>query len=50
MKTREEVLKILEREKPELMRRYGLKRLALFGSYAREDQREASDVDILVEV
>jgi hypothetical protein len=50
MKTREEVLRILEREKPELMRRYGLKRLALFGSYAREDQREASDVDILVEV
>ena len=50
MKTREEVLRVLEREKPELMRRYGLKRLALFGSYAREDQREDSDVDILVEV
>lgn len=32
------------------MRRYGLKRLALFGSYAREDQREDSDVDILVEI
>jgi hypothetical protein len=32
------------------MRRYGLKRLALFGSYAREDQHVASDVDILVEV
>jgi uncharacterized protein len=28
------------------MRRYGLKRLALFGSYAREDQREDSDVEI----
>jgi predicted nucleotidyltransferase len=50
MKTREEVLRILEREKPELVHRYGLKRLALFGSYAREDQHEASDVDILVEV
>jgi uncharacterized protein len=50
MKTREEVLRILEREKPELMRRYGLKRLAIFGSYAREDQHETSDVDILVEV
>jgi predicted nucleotidyltransferase len=32
------------------MRRYGLKRLAVFGSYAREDQHETSDVDILVEV
>ncbi|HEY7559712.1 MAG TPA: nucleotidyltransferase family protein [Candidatus Binatia bacterium] len=50
MKTREEVFRILEREKPELVRRYGLKRLAFFGSYAREDQHEASDVDILVEV
>lgn len=50
MKTKEEVLIILQREKPELARRYGVKRLALFGSYARDDQREDSDVDILVEV
>jgi predicted nucleotidyltransferase len=50
VKTKDEVLRILQREKPELVRRYGLKRLALFGSYAREDQHEASDVDILVEV
>jgi len=50
MKTKEEVLRILHREKPELARRYGVKRLALFGSYARDDQREDSDVDILVEV
>ena len=50
MKTKAEILRILQKEKPELMRRYGLKRLALFGSYAREDQREDSDVDILVEI
>ncbi len=50
MKTKVQILEILRREKPELARRYGLKRLALFGSYAREDQREDSDVDILVEV
>jgi uncharacterized protein len=49
MKTKEEVLRILQQQKPELARRYGVKRLALFGSYARDDQRE-SDVDILVEV
>ena len=49
MKTKAEVLRILQNEKPELMRRYGVKRLALFGSYAREAQREDSDVDILVE-
>jgi predicted nucleotidyltransferase len=50
MKTKAEILRILQKDKPELMRRYGLKRLALFGSYAREDQREDSDVDILVEI
>ena len=50
MKTKREILKILQEEKPELMRRFGLKRLALFGSYARDDQREDSDVDIMVEV
>jgi predicted nucleotidyltransferase len=50
MKTKAEILEILRKEKPELVRCYGLKRLALFGSYAREDQREDSDVDILVEV
>jgi hypothetical protein len=40
----------MRREKPELARRYGLRRLALFGSYARADQREGSEVDILVEI
>jgi predicted nucleotidyltransferase len=50
MKTRAEILEILRREKPELVQRYGLSKLALFGSYAREDQREDSDVDILVEI
>jgi len=50
MKTKAEILKILQKEKPELVRRYGLKRLALFGSYAREAQREDSDVDVLVEI
>lgn len=50
MKTKAEVLTILQSEKPELIRRYGVKRLALFGSYARGTQRDDSDVDILVEV
>jgi len=50
MKTKAEILEILRRVKPELAQRYGLKRLALFGSYAREDQRDDSDVDILVEI
>lgn len=49
MKTRDEIIRLLEREKPRIMNRYKVRRLALFGSYARGDQNESSDVDILVD-
>ena len=50
MKSRDEVLEKLREAKPELVRKFGVQRLAIFGSYARGDQREDSDVDILVEI
>lgn len=50
MKSREEILGLLRRAQPELAREFGVRRLALFGSYARGDQRDDSDVDVLVEV
>jgi uncharacterized protein len=50
MKTREEILTILQERKPDLVKRFGLARLALFGSFARGENKENSDVDILVEV
>ena len=50
MKTREEILAALANHKAELARRFPLRRVALFGSYARGDQHPGSDVDILVEV
>jgi uncharacterized protein len=50
VKTLDEILGQLRREKPELQRRFGVRRLAVFGSYARGEQRADSDVDILVEV
>lgn len=50
MKTREEILSILQERKPDLVKRSGLKRLGLFGSFARGENKENSDVDILVEV
>jgi predicted nucleotidyltransferase len=49
MKTRTEVLDILRSLKDELRDRYHVKSIALFGSYAREEQGEGSDVDVLVE-
>lgn len=46
---REQTLKLLARSKPELQARFGVTRLALFGSTARDTARSDSDVDILVD-
>lgn len=45
---REEVLDILRTHKPTLAERFGVTELALFGSFARDQASERSDVDILV--
>ena len=50
MKTTAEVVDLLRTAQPDLRDRFGVTRLALFGSYARGEQREDSDVDVLVEV
>jgi len=41
-------LNLLRQHKPELARRFGVTALALFGSTARGDAADASDIDILV--
>ncbi len=43
------IMLLLQKELPELRRRYGVKSLALFGSYARGEEEKRSDLDILVE-
>ncbi len=45
---RQTILAVLNSQAPGLRRRYGVKTLAVFGSMARGDDREGSDVDILV--
>ena len=45
---RAEVLDLLVRNKPTLIARFGVGRLALFGSTARDAARADSDIDILV--
>ena len=47
-KSRDEVLKILQ-ENREAIRNYGVRRLGLFGSCARGEVTEASDLDFVVE-
>jgi len=49
MRTREDILAQLKDELPTLQEEYGVGRIALFGSYAKDEQREGSDADILVE-
>lgn len=46
--SKKEILKIME-ENRDVIRRFGVKKIGLFGSYARAEQRPESDVDILVE-
>ena len=47
-KSREKILKILE-ENQNTIKSYGVKRLGLFGSCARGECSEASDLDFVVE-
>lgn len=46
---REEILRMLSSHKQELIEHFGVKRLSLFGSLARDEARDDSDMDILVE-
>ncbi|MCM8820991.1 MAG: nucleotidyltransferase family protein [Candidatus Omnitrophica bacterium] len=49
MKTLEEIIEILKNKKRDLMEKYGLKEIGIFGSYVRGDQKSVSDLDVLVE-
>lgn len=50
MQSRENILERLRTIKPILQQEFPLHRMALFGSWARDEQTETSDVDILVDV
>jgi len=45
---RQHVLTLLAQSRPELSTRFGVTRLSLFGSMARDEASESSDIDILV--
>jgi len=46
--TRNDILNTLRELKPTLVEKYYVAELALFGSYARDEQTENSDIDLMV--
>lgn len=50
MLTRENIIAILKKESAKLKIEFGVKRIALFGSFAGNTQTDNSDVDIMVEL
>lgn len=50
IKSRETILKELRRIKPDLAKLYGVTKIGIFGSFARNEIREDSDVDVVVEM
>ncbi len=49
MKNIEEIRKIIETHKGQMQERFGVKNIGIFGSVVRNEQKESSDIDILVE-
>ena len=49
MLTKEQVIQLLREHYPHLVAEYGVKRIGLFGSYAKGSPKEQSDVDVMVE-
>ena len=49
MKSINEIKIILNNSKEDLKRKYGIKEIGIFGSYIRGDQKDDSDLDILIE-
>ena len=50
MLTRDDVLQILRDNKERFAEQYGVTKLGLFGSFARDEATEESDVDVCVEM
>ena len=48
--TKEIILNYLSEHKQEFENRYEIEKIGLFGSYARGDEREESDIDIFVKM
>src|SRR4030066_186454 len=49
-RTKQKVLDLSKKQLPYLQERYGVQRLAIYGSFAKGNQTKKSDLDILVQL
>jgi len=49
MLTKEKIIEIIIEKYPYLLSEYNVKKIGLFGSYAKGEQTEESDIDIIAE-
>lgn len=47
---KQEIIEFLVLNKQELYKKYGVTKIGIFGSYARDEAKEGSDIDIAVEI
>jgi predicted nucleotidyltransferase len=49
-RTKQEIMQILKKQIPYLQEKYGVQRIAVYGSFAKGNQTKKSDVDILIQL
>jgi len=50
MEDKNEIITFLKAHKEEMQKKYGVRKIGIFGSYARGDAKKDSDIDIAVEL
>ncbi len=50
MHRREEIIDYLRRHRKELKEKFHVKKIGLFGSFARNEQKISSDIDLIIEL
>ncbi|NOQ29937.1 MAG: hypothetical protein GQ570_02315 [Helicobacteraceae bacterium] len=50
MNTKNEILEFLQNNRKYLLEQYHITKIGLFGSFARNEQKDSSDVDLLIEL
>ena len=48
--TKDKIIRILKKELPYLKEKYGVKKIVLYGSFAKGTHKKKSDIDILVDI